>query len=106
MVTENEYSKDGLNKIKDRHNSKPEFSVRKNNKSSYNVNLLLHSLFANRDFEHPLFFNVGNDIYPSLDIDLVLFTITTRLPLVALVIKNSPSSAGDIRDTGLSPGSG
>ena len=27
VVTENEYSKDGLNKIKDHHNSKPEFSV-------------------------------------------------------------------------------
>ena len=38
VVTENEYSKDGLNKIKDHHNSKPEFSVWKNNKSSYNVN--------------------------------------------------------------------
>ena len=37
VVTENEYSKDSLKKIKDRHNSKPEFSVRKNNKSSYNV---------------------------------------------------------------------
>ena len=67
------------------------------------INLLLKCISISKA---PFLFS----ILPTANIDLDIFYISVyyymRVSQVALMVKNPPTNAGDVRDTGLIPGLG